>query len=175
MGAAVPVISIASTLIGTGLGIASQSQQANARAAEANYRAEVARRQQEIAERNARLVEQRGAVELDRSRLETASLMGSQRARLAAQGGDVNSGTALDILGDTARAGAFDARTIRSNTDWNAWRHRLQADDALSSASAHRVQAANALAGLPYGIGSSLLGGASSLATKWDRFRHLLE
>ncbi len=175
MGAAVPIITLAATAIGTGLSIAAQSRQAQARADEANYMAQVARRQQEVAERNATLVEQEGAAEEDRSRLKSSSLLGAQRAALAAQGGDITTGSPLDIFGDTARAGELDARTIRSTTARNVFNARLQANDAASRASAADVQGANALAALPYGIGSSLLSGASTMAEKWDRYGHLLK
>jgi len=174
MGAALPIISLASTVIGTGLSVAGQAQRASADAAQANYMAQVARRQQELAERNARLAEQQGAVEEDQSRLKTAAVKGAQRAQLAAQGGDINSGSPSDIIADTARAGEFDAQTIRSNVRHRVYNLRLQADDAASRASAYDVQGANALASLPYGIGSSLLSGASGVIDKWDRYKHLL-
>lgn len=171
MGAALPIISLASTVIGTGLSVAGQAQRAQADAAQANYMAQVARRQQELAERNARLAGQQGAVEEDRSRLKTAAVRGAQRAQLAAQGGDINVDSPTDIIADTARAGAFDVQAIRSNTAQRKFNALRQGNDAASRASAYDVQGANALADLPYGIGSSLLGDASSLARKWAYYR----
>jgi hypothetical protein len=171
MGAALPIISLASTVIGTGLSVAGQARQAQAQADQANYMAQVARRQQELAERNARFAEQQGAVEEDQSRLKTAAVKAAQRARLAAQGGDINVDSPSDIIADTARAGEFDVQTIRSNTAQRKFNALLQGNDAASRASAYDVQGANALAALPYGIGSSLLGAASSLARKWDHYR----
>lgn len=174
MGAALPIISLASTVIGTGLSVAGQARQAQAQADQANYMAQVARRQQELAERNARFAEQQGAVEEDQSRLKTAAVKSAQRAQLAVQGGDINVDSPSDIVADTARAGEFDVQAIRNNTARNVWNARLQANDAASRASAYDVQGANALAALPYGIGSSLLSGASGVIDKWDRYKHLI-
>jgi hypothetical protein len=112
----------------------------------------------------------RGRPDAERQQLKTAQLAGSQRAALASQGGDVNSGSPLDILGDTARAGATDVATIRSNAARNAYGFRLQGAGAAGQASLASANAANTLANLPLGIGSSLLGGASSLAGKWGDY-----
>ena len=87
-----------------------------------------------------------------------------QRAALASQGGDVDSGSPLDIVGDTARAGYTDAATLRSNAAQKAYNYEIQANDAAGSANDDTFQAANATANLPYTIGSSLLGSASGIA-----------
>src|SRR5439155_7216462 len=130
----------------------------------------VARNNQIMAQRNATLALQQGQVQEDRQRLKTAQVMGSQRAGLAAQGGDVNAGSDLDILGDTARAGESDALTIRNNAFLQAHGFEQQAAAAGGQANLYSANAANTMANLPFGIGSSLLGGASSLAAKWDGY-----
>jgi hypothetical protein len=164
---ALAVASLAMSAIGTGLSVIGQANRAQAEAGQADYMAQVARNNQMLAERNATLAEQQGQVQEDRQRLKTAQLMGSQRAALAAQGGDVNAGSDLDILGDTARAGESDALTIRNNAAQQAFGYRQQAVAAGGQANLYSANAANTMANLPYGIGSSLLGGASSLAGRW--------
>jgi len=168
------IASLALSAAGTAMGVAGQSRQAQQQAAQAGYQAQVARNNQMIAERNATLAEQQGAADAERQQLKTAQLEGSQRAALASQGGDVNSGSPLDILGDTARAGATDVATIRSNAARNAYGFRLQGAGAAGQASLASANAANTLANLPLGIGSSLLGGASSLAGKWGNWAKAL-
>jgi len=150
--------SLATSVAGTGLGAIGQARRAQAAAGQASYQAQVARNNQIIAERSATLAEQQGQAQEDRQRLKTAQLLGSQRAALAAQGGDVNAGSDLDILGDTARAGESDAQTIRSNTMLQAYGHRLEATSAAGQANLYEANAANEMANLPFGIGSSLLG-----------------
>jgi hypothetical protein len=167
-GPAAPAIALATTVTGTGLSIASQAQQANAQAGMAGYQAQLARNRQMIADWQAQRAEQQGKVDEQQQRSKTASVAGAQRAALATQGGDVNSGSPLDIVGDTARAGEFDAQTIRSNAGLKAFGLRRQATDDGADAGLYDFRAANAMAGLPFGIGSSLLGGARSVADKWS-------
>ena len=166
-GAAAPAIGIAATALSTGLSIAGQAQQASAQAGMAGYQAQLARNSQMIAEWYARRAEDQGRADEQQQRLRSASLLGAQRAALASQGGDVNSGSPLDIQSDTARAGEFDARTIRSNAALRAYGLRLQAASADADARRYDAQGANALADLPFGIGSSLLGDATSVARRW--------
>jgi hypothetical protein len=163
--------SLALGAVGTGASVIGQGQQAAAQAGQANYMAQVARNNQIIAQRNATLATQQGQVQEDRQQLKTAQLLGSQRAALAAQGGDVNAGSDLDILGDTARAGASDAQTIHYNAMLQAYGHQLEADAAGGQANLYSANAANTMANLPFGIGSSLLGGASSLSGRWAGYR----
>lgn len=158
---------IALTAASAGLGAIGQANRAQAQAGQANYLSQVARNSQIAAERNAALARQQGDADVQRRQLETARLEGGQRAALAAQGGDVNSGSALDILGDTARAGATDAAALRSNAAYKAYNYEIQANDAAASANDDAYQAANATANLPYTIGSSLLGSASGIAGKF--------
>jgi hypothetical protein len=166
--------SLAATVGGTVLGAIGQSNAAYSTAgqtaAAANYQAQVARMNQQVMENNATLAEQRGEADAQRKELEVAQTEGSQRAALAAQGGDVNAGSNLDILGDTARAGYTDVATIRSNAAYEAYGYRVQGAGLGATANLDTMAAGNAyssLANLPYGIGSSLLGGASSVSDKY--------
>lgn len=172
--------SLALTAAGTVMNVMGQSRQAQAGADQGAYMAQVAQRNAEIqqrnavlAERNATLAEQQGRVAEDKARVRTAGVIGAQRAALASQGGDVNSGSNLDIVGDTASAGESDALTLRSNAAMRAYGYRIEGLGAETAAGSAQAQAglysmmgANAMNALPYGIGSSLLGGASSLGDK---------
>lgn len=169
-GPAAPALALATTALSTGLSIAGQGQQAAASAAQANYQAQLARNNQMIAEWNARRALQQGRVAEQQQRFKTAQVIGAQRAALASQGGDINSGSPLDIVGDSARAGEFDARTIRNNAAMQAYGFRVQAANAGAQSELYRQSAANTMDALPFGIGSSLLGGASSLFDKGLRY-----
>ena len=149
---------------GTAASVIGQSNAATAQAGQANYLSQVARNNQIIAQRNADLATQQGDVQATQKQQQTAQIIGAQRAALASQGGDVDSGSPLDIQGDTARAGFTDAATIKSNAALTAYGYEVQANSAGASADNFSRAGANAMASLPYGMGSSLLGGASSLA-----------
>ena len=152
------------------LSIGAASQKANAEASMAGYQAQVARQNQMIAEEYARRAEQQGLVDTQNQRFKTQSLIGAQRAALASQGGDVNSGSPLDIGGDTARAGEFDAQTLRNNAALKAYGYRVQAFNNSADAGRYDLSAANTMAALPYAIGSSLLSGAKSIDSKFAAF-----
>jgi multidrug efflux pump subunit AcrA (membrane-fusion protein) len=169
MGAALPFASLALGALGTAASVAGQGRQAAADAGQANYLSQVARNNQLAAERNADRARQQGEVDAAKQQLATAGLEGRQRAQLASQGGDVDSGSPLDVLGDTARAGATDAATIRSNAALKAYGYDLQAGDAAATARDEGFRAANATAALPFTTGASLLGAASGIAGKWPR------
>ena len=169
MSGVVSATTIALAAAGTAMSIAGQSQRAAGEANQANYLSQVARNNQMAAQRNAALATQQGEVDAQKSQLKTASLEGSQRAALASQGGDVDSGSPLDIQADTARAGYTDAATLRSNAALKAYNYTLQANDAAGAASDASFQGANAMAALPYGVGSTLIGGASNWIGKFGK------
>jgi hypothetical protein len=168
---AVTIGSLALTAASTVMGAIGKSQEAAAQAGMANYQAQVARNNQMVAEWNARRALQQGQVDEQNQRLKSASLLGSQRAALASQGGDVNSGSPLDIQADTARAGEYDAQTIRNNAALKAYGYRVQGANAGAEANLDDFKAGSAMAALPYSVGSSLLGGAKGLLnSKWPSF-----
>jgi len=179
------IASIGSAIVGTGvsaIGAINQSAaQSAAQTAQGNqlaYQAQVARYNQQIMERNASLAEERGRIAEQNKRLQTGQMIGSQRAALAAQGADVNTGSPLDIQKDTAQAGEYDAATIRSNAAYEAYGYRLQGWGAGSNASLLQAGASNSYAAasrtagmLPFTLGATLLSGASSVANKWSGYK----
>lgn len=116
---------------------------AQMQADQANYMAQVARNNQQVAQWNAQRAQQQGQVQEDLQRQKTAQAIGTQRANLASQGGDINSGSNVDLIGDTARAGAFNALTIRSNAQANAYKYLLDANAEAGQESLYSTRASN--------------------------------
>lgn len=112
------------------LGAEQQAQQAAAqqglRAYQASYQTAVARNAALVSEYSAQDAERRGAAEESRQRRKTSLLLGTQRARFASQGSDLD-GSPLDILGDTAALGEEDALASRYQATREAWLQRRQA------------------------------------------------
>lgn len=73
----------------------------------------------------------------------TKKLIGAQRAALAAQGIEVDSGSALEIQQDTAALGAADAVQIKNNAWREAWGYRVQASDLGSRGSFAEIASKN--------------------------------
>lgn len=83
----------------------------------------------------------RGEIEAQKRARQGAKDQGSQRANLAAQGIDVNTGSAADIQTDTGRAAATDVATIRSNAWRSAWGFNVEADNMQSQAQFEKIAA----------------------------------
>ncbi len=64
---------------------------------------------------------QRGDLEAAKSGVSNRNIIGNQRVGYAAQGVDVNTGSAADVQASTAGVGAMDRATIKTN----AWRESL--------------------------------------------------
>lgn len=83
----------------------------------------------------------RGKTDADKQRSKTRQHIGSQRARLAAQGIDIESGSALDIQLDSAGLGEVDARIIENNGARESWGYRMQATDSRTRGKIARYEA----------------------------------
>ncbi len=122
-----------------------------------------------IGEWQAQDAEVRGRIDEKKMRRVTEGKIGSLRTSLAAQGVDVNKGSALDVQADAAYLGELDALTIRNNARKEAWGYRVQADDMRNRGSiAQREGTFGAFETVVGSAGSLLLakyGGGSRRAT----------
>lgn len=91
-----------------------------------------------------------------RSEAQTRGLTGAQRASMAAQGVDISSGSAADVISNDQRTGAIEAATIRNNAAREALGLRKQATLV-------RMGGANQAQGYKNQATGSLLSGAASL------------
>lgn len=85
---------------------------------------------------NAKLVEEQAADSIVRGdkeahllKKQARRIIGSQKASLAAQGIEIDEGSALDIQADTAHAAELDAITIRNNAQREAYGYKMTALD----------------------------------------------
>lgn len=122
---------------------------------------------------NARMAEQAAQTTLSagqrdeqNARLKTAALKGTQTANLAANGVDLGSGSATNILTTTDVMGESDALTINANTSRAALAQRTQAVNYQNDALLKRATAGSINPGMA--AFSSLLGSAGSVAAKWN-------
>jgi len=163
-----------SSVIASGVSMYGTMQSADAQSASAAYQAQVARNNQTIAEQNAQSAEDVGLVQEQEQRQKTASLIGTQRAALAAAGLDPNSGSPLDLQSDSARLGELDAQTIGHNTALEAYNYQTQAGNFAAQAQLADAQSSWATATgftnlLGKGIGDGL-----SFSNKWGSYQSAL-
>lgn len=102
----------------------------------------------------------RGGVEEDRYRRQIAQTAGAQKAEFGARNVKGSSGTALDILADTAMIGEEDALTIRNEAAREAWGYRWQANESNRYGKA-------AYRNSQYAAGSTLLTGGAQAYGMW--------
>ena len=138
---ALAVASTAASVIGS-------LQQGQSAKAAANYNARVA-------ENNAIAARQAAAAEAARERDRALRLTGAQRAAYA-KGGVTMSGSALDVIGDTAAQAELDALTILYGGEARA--RAAEADAAGQRYAGRQAQSASYA-----GAGSALLTGASRI------------
>lgn len=146
------------------LGIAGAGLQASASLESGLYRAQVARNNQVIANENAQFATFRGQQGAEQSELRTGQIEGAQRAGFGASGVDVNSGSAVRTLSDTARIGEMDAATIMNNAKRSAWGYGQQSRDFGADSELDTMTGAA-------GAVRSLVGGASDFASKWSQWQ----
>lgn len=85
----------------------------------------------------------RGKRDATQFKREAKKLMGSQRVSLAAQGIDIESGSALDVQLDTAEQVEEDIISIKNNAWKEAWGYRVQAMDYRNQGQLAKLSAQN--------------------------------
>jgi len=119
----------------------------------------------QIAEWQAAQAETAGAQQEQNARLRGAQVAGGQRAEMAANGIDLGSGSATDVLASTKLVNEIDALTIRDNATRTAWGYRTQGTNFTNDANMSASAADSINPGL---VGwSSLLGNAGAVDASW--------
>ncbi len=163
MGFVAPVMAAAAPYLAAGsivTGVAGSVMQGVASAQSADYMAQVANNNNLIAQQNANMALEQGQIKEEAEREQTGARIGRERAAFGAMGVDPNSGSALDVRTSTAELGELNARTIKYNTQVQAW-------NDINQAKAYGAQ--SRLYSAQSGLDSvnSILGGASSVSNKW--------
>lgn len=104
------------------------------------YQSAVANQNADIADAQAQDSINRGNAQAEEVRRRNAQAAGSQAATMAANGGDLTSGSNLDIFGDTEQFGMLDVLTTLNNSQREAYGYQVQAANARAEASAARKQ-----------------------------------
>jgi hypothetical protein len=143
--ASLSILSTIAGIVGTGVsGIAAYSA-SKAEQAQAKNNAI-------IAQRNAEDARKRGVASAQESEMKNRQMLGKQINILSERSIQVGSGSALDIIGDTAMFGKMDALTIRNNFEREAIAHETQQMnfDAAAQQSGNKAMASI------FGTGASL-------------------
>lgn len=162
---------LAAQAVGAVAGLAGSYTQSRAIRSQGRYEAQQLEANARLANLQAEDATSRGKVEANRQRLATRRLIGSQRAALAAQGIEVDSGSALQLQADTAALGAQDALQIESNAYREAWGHRMQATGYQGQAGMARRASRNAARNTILTGGLGFLRDAGQAAFTYSQFK----
>jgi len=162
-GAEFAVLGLQSAGMLTGANAARNS--ATASQIQLNFQADMAKINERLNESNAQATLLAGQRQEQNIGLKTASLKSSQRASMAANGIDLGSDTAVNILTTTDVMGEIDKNTAETNAIRQAWGYRTSASNFASEAAMKRASAAGIDPNSAYM--TSLLGNAGTVATSW--------
>lgn len=169
-----PSIWAAASLAVTVVGTAMSAMQANAQATTASnmarYNAAVATNNSILAQRAADDARARGQVAAGQEALANKQLVGRERAALAANGSVIDTGSAADITTDTKASGKYNELTITSNAEREALGDEAQGMNFQAQAGMDQARADAASQAGTFGVASSLLSGAGTVAQKWYNF-----
>ena len=133
----------------------------------ANYQAEVARTNAQIANQNAQYAIQAGQAKTAQAGQVAAEKEAAVTTALAANGVDVNSGSALNVRTGQRETGLLDEQTTLNNAELTAYGYKTQAAGYTAQAGLEQAQSEAAIPGAVIGATGSLLNNASSIGFKW--------
>lgn len=124
-------------------------------------------------ENQAKVKEAQATQALDKAQLEARlirergdRMKGAQRSAMGASGVALDSGSALDLLADTAYGVESDVSMTKYNAQLEAWGFQTEAQTLKSQAKGAKSQGKYAMLGGVLGAGSSLLTGAAMTADR---------
>ena len=164
------------TMIGAGAGIASSllgafgaEKAASAKSQQDQYLAGVARINAQIDRANADRDLQAGGIAGMEEGLKSAQQIADTKARQGASGFITDTGSNAQVTADQTKASQFDQDVIAWKTQIAAYGDNTKAATADSSAGMYSAASANDSAAGDIGALSSVLGGVTSVATRWTQ------
>lgn len=133
-----------------------------------DYRAAVAGINKQIAQQNADYARYAGEVEAQQAGMKARYRIGAMRAQQAASGLALGSGSGARVLQSTYDVAQHDIAILRSNAAKKAYGYDVEAFEQGAQAELDRMAASQSRKAGKIGAISSLLGGATGVADKWQ-------
>ncbi len=127
-----------------------------------DYAAQVAENNAKTAEQNAAYAREAGSEAAATASRKAAAEGATIRAGLAANGVDVNTGSAADVATGNRETGRLDAETVMNNAELQAYGYTTTAVNEKAQAEQDRI-------GASFGAAGSLLSSASSIGFKFNK------
>jgi hypothetical protein len=158
---------MAANVGGSLLGAFGANQAGQANSAMYQYQAGIALMNENIARQNASYATAVGEVEAQQSGMQTRAQIGQTKATQGASGLDVNKGSAVDVRASEADIGAENQAITRASAARAAYGYNVEAAQDQAQATVDQMQAKQAAEAGKISALGSLLGGASSVSSKW--------
>lgn len=154
-------------IVGTAVSAYSAYSSGQAQSANAAYQAQVAKNNQTTANQNAQYTIQAGEAEAAQASLKGRAQSASIKAAQAANGVDVNSGSAEDVQETQRETNTLNTSTVMNNAALRAYGYRTQATNFDAQSTLDTAEASQASTAGDLSAAGSLLSGASSIGTKF--------
>lgn len=158
------------TVAGTVNQFAGQRREAKVAQQMGDYEAQLFGQNADLADLQAEDAIARGHEAELKSRGGSRQLVGAQRASLAAQGIDIDTGSARDVVENDAMLGELEALTIRNNARRAAWGFNVQASQYRNQGELARTAGRNTAKALRNQSVSTLLNGAGDLYSIYQSY-----
>ena len=172
-------VMVATTVAATALSVASQYQQQKAQERSqktaAAYNAQVAENEAATQRQLAQNEIAKGAAERSQQQRQAARAMGEMRAGMGASGFQMDTGSMVSLLEESAAEHQYDSSVIGNNAQQAAWQHMVGVTAANNNKSFADWQGSNANSGqlgTYLGMGGTLLGGISSGLTTYNQYKN---
>lgn len=160
-------MSIGGSAAGTGFGVAGDLISGLGKKDMYSYHAGISRMKEDMALQNANFALQTGQGESMRFGLAARHRMGKIIVGQAAGNIDVNKGSAKRVQQGQQYVTDMDNATILDNAARKAYGYRAQAATEEASAEAYDKAADNAMLSTMFNVGSTMMTGGTSVASKW--------
>jgi len=154
-----PAIFVAASMAITA---AAGAYQADSQKKSGEYQNEVAQQNAELDDFRAEQSSALGSIAEEKHRSKVRQMAGTQRANLAANGIDLSSGTAEDMVAETYQMGETDALTIRFNALNEAWGYRVSGTNNRNDGAFAKATGKNNATGTYLSTAASVAGQASA-------------
>lgn len=163
-------LSTAATLASGAISAVGSIEKGQASSAAAKYNAGIAQNNATIAQQNATFAGQEGEQNAAIAEGKTRAQVGAITAAQAANGVEVNSGSALDVRSSAAELGELNAINIRANAARQAYGFQTEATSDQAQAQLNKSQAQSDSTAGYIGAGSTLLSAAGNKNKNYSDF-----
>lgn len=167
--ASMGAVAIGSSLLSGAVGVAGASMSANASADSFNYKAGIAKLNSDINKQNAAWAINQGAIKAENYGLKAGGEIADTKVVQAASGLDINSGSKEAVRDTQQTVATYDQGTIRADAAHTAHGYEVKAAADSAEASMDTAAAENAQKAGKLNVLSSIIGTASSVASKWTQ------